>query len=231
MLPSKRRFSNLQVSAVLGIAIALVLVAVRPFLIRLWDVSQLKKMGAVVEYDDYSHIKSLRIPPGCSLKALTYLGSLPSLKMLILPVTDAKDADLEPLLRATSLEELILSGNRDLTDASLQFLVNLVNLKGLYLTDVPIEGPGLKALSTLPKLELLDVQYTKLNDETLANLSGLTSLKILNISYTACSDEGLHHLETLKNLQTLWVLGAKVTPEGAKSLNKAMPTVSARFGL
>lgn len=194
-------------------------------------VSKLTAMGAALEFDDYRNVKSLRIPPGCSLKALEYVAALPRLETLTLPVTDATDQDLAPLLKTASIEQLILSGNPGITDEGLKNLVNLIHLKSLYLTDVPIRGPGLQSLGRLTNLDVLSLSYTKLEDSELAHLNDLKSLRVLDLSYTACSDEGLKHLTGLTSLKELWLMASKATPEGAAKLNESLPKVNVRFGL
>ena len=194
-------------------------------------ISRLAGMGAMIERDDNGNALSVRINPGTSLKALEQLVFLPRLKTLGLPTTDATDADLVHLSHLTALEELTLSGNRELTDEGLKKLGDLINLKELYLTDIPIDGSVISSWSRLTSLEELNLSYTKLDEKNLVHLSEMKNLKLLDVTYTDFSDAGLEFVRGLKQLSVLFVMATRVTPEGAAELKKALPDVNVKFGL
>lgn len=194
-------------------------------------ISRLAGLGAMVELDENGNASSVRINPGTSLKALEQLVFLPRLKTLGLPMTDATDADLVHLRPLNSLEELTLSGNRELTDEGLKSLGDLVNLKELYLTDIPIDGSVISSWNRLTQLEELNLSYTKLDEKHLVHLSGMKNLKLLDVTYTDFSDAGLEFVRGLKQLSVLFVMATRVTPEGAAELKKVLPDVNVKFGL
>lgn len=237
MAPEERRLSWLRVALLLGILAVIGAVAAMPLLARFPGkeqkeaIAQLQSQRAQLEFDDFNNVVSLRINPDTPLSALKHVAALPKLKKLGLPVTDATDEDLVHLRGAIGLEELILSGNKAITDAGLKNLENLVQLKQLLLTDVPIDGSGMAALGRLEHLEVLNLAYTKMEDANTPHLGKLTGMKVLDLSYTPCTDEALKPLSGLKNLQMLWVMNAQVSKEAGEELKKSLPNVTVRFGL
>lgn len=220
-----------------GAILALVAIVSMP-LVAKWShrnqdeaISKLKALGAMMEFDDDRNVTTLRILNGTSLDALNYLGALPRLQHLHLPLADVGDDDLLRLSNACQLEELILSGNHRISDEGLKNLAPLVNLKLLFLTDVPIDGSGLKYLTRLPMLETLDIALSKLTNPWLEDVARISSLKFLNVATTEITDEGLEHLRPLKNLEHLVVVGTAVTTEAGDKLQKSLPRLQIRYRL
>ncbi|MCA1557117.1 MAG: hypothetical protein LC731_01100, partial [Acidobacteria bacterium] len=67
---------------------------------------------------------------------------------------------------------------------------------------------------------------TRVTDEGLTNLKAMTRLKKLSLFRTAVSDAGIAHLKVLVNLETLLIGGSRISAEGAKELQKALPRLS-----
>lgn len=223
--------------ALLIIIMAVVAIFSMPLLTKWWHrnqdqaIAKLQALGALVELDAARNVTTLRIMKGTSLDAMNYLSALPRLQRLHLPLADIGDDDLARLSVAVSLEELILPGNPRITDEGLKNLEPLVNLKLLFLTDVPIDGSGLESLSRLPKLEVLDVAQSRITNPQLENVARMSALKFLNVSITEISDEGLEHLRGLKNLKRLVVMGTAVTTAGGEQLQKSLPLLEIQYRL
>ncbi len=66
-----------------------------------------------------------------------------------------------------------------------------------------VTDAGLRHLSGLANLELLNVQYRNVGDEGLKHLRGLTKLKDLDLDSTKVTDAGLEHLRGLTSLRVL----------------------------
>lgn len=223
----------------LGIAAGVVVLAVvgMPLLAK-WNhrhqeeaIARLKELGALVELDSDRNVTTLRIMKGTSLETLNYLGALPRLQRLHLPLTDIGDDDLARVGKAQSLEELILSGNQRLTDEGLKGLASLPHLRELFMTDVPIDGSGLKYLSQLPHLEVLDIAQSKVTNLSLESVGRLSHLRFLNVSATGLSNDGLGHLRDLKGLENLVVIGTAITTDGGDELQKSLPKLQITYRL
>jgi hypothetical protein len=140
---------------------------------------------------------------------------------------DLTAATTAPLAALPELRELHFQ-NAHITDESLVNLRSLVRLKKLYLgpwggngfkqSDVTDEG--IRYLSGLVDLEVLDLQGTAITDAGLKSIAGLTSLKDLNIGYTRITDAGTEHLTNLQSLQILMLDGTAVTDQGVGQVAK-----------
>src|SRR5205823_4375030 len=76
-----------------------------------------------------------------------------------------------------------------------------------WLTDA-----DLAKLAMLPKLESINLSYTKITDEGLEHLAPLKNVKVLDLYYAeAVTDLGIAHLKHWQNLEYLDVRGTKVT--------------------
>jgi len=86
-----------------------------------------------------------------------------------------------------------------------------------------ITNESLKYLSGLKKLEILNLDETKITDEGLKYLKDLKSLRELDLTSTKVTDKGIQELASLKNLRNLVVYKTKVTQKGVNELQKKIP--------
>jgi hypothetical protein len=143
-----------------------------------------------------------------------------------------------------------------ITDAGLEHLQGLTELRTLDLTHTAITNAGLAHLKELAKLKHLNLSLTAVDDAGLEHLAGLTDLQELGLAYTDVSDAGLKHLKRLTKLQWLdltrslvlqrrylervikvrgtiivpWGRGGKITAAGLAELNKAIPNIVVLVG-
>ena len=127
-------------------------------------------------------------------KRMKMFNKVVSLKLSRGPVSDA---DLEHLKRLTNLRYLTL-GETQVTDAGLEHLKRLTNLHYLTIGNLQVSDAGLKHLKELP------------------------NLAELSLDGTLVSDAGLEHLEEMTNLQSVWLRNTQVTDDGVKKLKNAL---------
>jgi hypothetical protein len=127
------------------------------------------------------------------------------------------DAGLEHLKGLTNLRYLVACGTK-IGDAGLGHLKGLTNLRGLAITDTNVTDAGLKHLTGLTNVQGLFLNGTKITDAGLLHLKGMTKLNDLNINDTKITDVGMEHLKGLTNLQTLNLRGTEVTDAGLEHL-------------
>jgi internalin A len=85
--------------------------------------------------------------------------------------------------------------------------VTAVDLSNAWLSDADVA-----LLAQLPKLESINLSYTKITDLGLEHLAPLQNVKHLDLYYAeAVTDLGIAHLKHWKNLEYLNVRGTKVT--------------------
>ncbi len=130
--------------------------------------------------------------------------------------TQITDAGLEHLEELTDLKWLDLSGTQ-VTDAGLEHLKGLTNLEGLH----RLEG--------LTKLWELHLEGTRVTDAGLAHLKGLRRLRFLWLRGTQVTDAGLEHLQGLTSLERLHLNNTQVTDEGVQKFRQALPTCEIEY--
>jgi hypothetical protein len=141
-------------------------------------------------------------------------------------VSRITDAHLEHLEGLTNLRSLTLSSTQ-VSGGGLAHLLPLTKLKYLSLAfSRNVQGPGLLYIARFKQLEGLDLRYaTNVTDAGLAHLKTLTSLEYLNLYGTGVSDAGVVHLKAMKSLKSLNIRGTNVTEAGLQELQKALPNM------
>lgn len=86
-----------------------------------------------------------------------------------------------------------------------------------------ISDAGLEHLAGLTDLKWLFLERTKVSDAGLVHLKSLTQLERLHLDGTQISDEGLLYLKGLKKLRVLHLERTHVTDTGVADLRRALP--------
>jgi len=110
------------------------------------------------------------------------------------------------------------------TDAGLEHLEGLTNLKTLYLRKTLITDDGLERLKTLTNLEELMLDHSQITDAGLEHIKEFTNLKKLWLGETQITDAGLEHLQELSNLEQMCLERTQITDAGLEHL-KALPNL------
>jgi len=99
-------------------------------------------------------------------KNLGAFAGFKKLKTVDLQVTDIDDAGIKSLCTCTSIEKLILEGNRKISDKSIPYLLELKHLKSLNLKGTTISISGVSKLSVLNLKDLtLPFKYCTRDDK------------------------------------------------------------------
>jgi serine/threonine protein kinase len=173
--------------------------------------------------------------PGLRLSDLSQLNSRERIKKLTLVKQDLDNTAVSTLRDFTALESLNLYGN-PFTDVGLRPLASLPQLKQLFAHECPnLTGTSLAAFAQSNQLTYLNLRDAGLTDDGYAALRGLTRLRELELSRYSpprgskpLTDEHLKQLTTLTNLQTLNIVGTRVTSEGLRSFQEAVPGCKVR---
>jgi hypothetical protein len=187
----------------------------------------LKPLQAL-EYIELSDAEHLAIG---DLSQFGELGGLKSLQAYGL-LDDGRPLDLS---RCTGLETLSvnLAGNKELHDQDLLQLANMKHLWSLNLAPAAFTDEGLKTLSGLTELTVLDISgwnnrgdSHQITDAGLAHLANLKNLKQLSIRGTF-KGSGFQHLKGLRSLGSLEVYSSQdVDAKAIQDLKRAMPWVT-----
>ena len=144
------------------------------------------------------------------------------LKNLSLGRTAITDAGLANMAGCKELLFLDLSATAA-SDAGLAHFAAASKLDQLFLEGSKVTAASLPLIGGFKQLTQLDLAQLPLTDESLAPLAGLKNLQRLYLHGTPLSDASLVHLRGLKQLETLDTAGTKITPEGRKRLQTALP--------
>jgi serine/threonine protein kinase len=129
-------------------------------------------------------------------------------------VTDADVERLRPLADLRAVQLL----NSPITSQSLEILVDFPKLRWLYLARTGIGDAGLDRLSRLTELESLGLEQTKITAAGLRQITGLNSLRELRLAMTALDDDSLAHLKQFPSLVRLNLYRTGITNAGLKHL-------------
>jgi serine/threonine protein kinase/Leucine-rich repeat (LRR) protein len=126
------------------------------------------------------------------------------------------------LAKFQSLEALHLTKS-NVTDEVLVACRGLNNLTNVGLQQTKITDAGLKHLEGLSKLKSLDLLQTDTGDVGADSLAKLLAVESLLLRGTKLSDTGLAKLVACKTLTTLDVSNTRVTADGVKRFQTALP--------
>lgn len=102
--------------------------------------------------------------------------------------------------------------------ADLEHRLVWLNLSRTAITDASLDVVG-----RLRELRRLDLSRTAVTDEGVSRLAGLAKLEYLNLYGTSIGDPSLRQIEKLKSLRKLFVWRTAVTDEGVARLRRARP--------
>lgn len=85
-------------------------------------------------------------------------------------------------------------GNTQITDAALQHIGQLTELRELHLQNTSIGDAGIKQLHSCKQLRYLNLVNTKVTDQGLQALTGVPALKTVYLYHTATTDHGRNTL-------------------------------------
>ncbi len=156
-----------------------------------------------------------------------HLAAFPKLQRLLVANGQCTDDLVQEAAGLRHLTLLCMWNAAGVTDAGVAHLANHPTLTYLHLEFSQITEDSLRIFGTLPQIEHLSLQDTRVTDVGLAHLRNLTHLQELFVlgDDAHITDDGLKHLENLTNLKLLLVPGTLVSPAGLRRLQAALPNV------
>jgi hypothetical protein len=112
---------------------------------------------------------------------------------------------------------------KDVSDAGLDRLEGLTQLRQLSLDGTEVTDAGLEHCKALTQLQVLNLSLAEASDAGLEHLKGLTQLHQLCLNGTKVSGAGLEYLKRLPRLSKLFLSRIQVTRAGVKKLQQALP--------
>ncbi|MDE0734260.1 MAG: PQQ-binding-like beta-propeller repeat protein [Pirellulaceae bacterium] len=175
------------------------------------------------------HGLNLELCPGADDDAVKQLSKASALRVLGLMGVPVTEKGLESLQTLKNLRSLDLEICEQIGDTGCTVLAGFPALRVLVLKKTAFEpirvtDAGLEKLATLTQLRVLNLYANNISDQGLVHLGRLSKLRQLDLSLTAITDAGLVHLEKLSGLTHLDLLysngfaGPIITGAGVKSL-------------
>jgi len=136
------------------------------------------------------------------------------------------DRDIEVLCKRLPRLQRLMIISSNITDASLEEINNLHDLRELQLTGCErITDGGLEKMKGLSNLRTLWLSCTGVTDVGMQHLTVLTNIQTLVLTNCRITDQGLQYLSQLPNLTTLSLSYCyMVTPAGVDGLPKTIHT-------
>ena len=134
---------------------------------------------------------------------MEHIAKIPKLRGLNLTETKVTGAGLAQLRSAHDFVTLTLYG-ATVDDEMLKTLDQLPNLQYLQLIRTKVTSAGLVHLAELTKLRKLDIlENPGVGDDGMRHISNLKNIEVLELWRTPVSDDGLRHLRSLGRLKSL----------------------------
>ena len=114
---------------------------------------------------------------------------------------------------------------RDIADTDLPDFSPFVELREFHAIYTSLRGQCLSSLSQCPKLEVLNLYATPIEDTYLKNLDGAISLKKVNLAGSSVSDKSISIIKSWQNLETLEIGDSRLTSEELERMHKELPEV------
>lgn len=149
---------------------------------------------------------------------LKYVSKNQDLRHLVLNANPISARGLAHITNLKLLETLDLANTR--CDATaMKELQKLPNLKNLHLYNSPyIDDKALEVVATLPNLELLAIDDTKVSGKGIAHLKRLPKLWSLSLQKLGLTDNEITSLKTFPNLSIVKLAEGRITSAGVKEL-------------
>jgi hypothetical protein len=146
---------------------------------------------------------------------LDHLSSLTNLRSLTMGGNKLTDTALQFLRQMPQIEHLDIGGTQrtdsglwslSLTDAGVQAIATVTEIRELWLAGTNIIGPGLALLKPLAKLEMLNLQGCKrLRDDAAATLAEFRQLRVLDVKDTGLTEQAAARIRAaLPQCEVLW---------------------------
>jgi internalin A len=178
------------------------------FLGRLSALSELSELGlenTVIDKEDWHNIARFL-----------------ALKYVNLGRSNISDEGVDFLSRLPSLDTVSMDDAREITDKSLPAFSRMVTLTNLKLGSAKLTDDGLRQLSP-PQLTILELQGVKLTSRCATAFGQMPKLQILLLDWTNVDDQALEQLAGLPDLQHLQLQATKATREGVARFREAHP--------
>lgn len=173
---------------------------------------------------DLSHVGPAAL--GDNLERMSRLESLFALNLNHTAVTHE---ELEPVFGTMDLVQLHLCGT-DITDESVDVIISQPRLDMLDARATFLSDDGIRRIAEgLPAMRNLRLSETWVTDAGLKHLSALKHLAILDLRGTDVTDNGLETIRHFPALKTVRLNATRVTMDGAKKLKRARPEVRIEF--
>lgn len=130
------------------------------------------------------------------------------------------DADIVALFRDLAEIKSVVAQRSGITDAALLELSSLRKLELLNLMQTRVSDVGLANLRGATNLKWLELGRTRITDQGLIHVKEFRALESLLLQHTQITDAGLKHLGALKGLQRMDLSGTSVTSQGLAHLKK-----------
>ena len=180
----------------------------------------LRKAGATVDHSGPDLYVSFYFDTPVDPRLFAELSKLPQLSWVQISNSSNFDEQALALLAdATRLKRLDIESS-PLTDAGLEPIGRLKNLRILGIKRTNITGAGLRHLAGLDKIEHLELDANDLDDAGIAGLGPMPRLKYLALNETPLGDAALEAIGRYTRLDYLLLRGTQVAGPGFAHLSE-----------
>lgn len=118
----------------------------------------------------------------------------PALEEISISSEIISDRGVEQLASLSRLVSLLLHHAPNVTDACMEAVGKMTQLRELYLEDTQLTDAGIRELLELENLKVLDLTGTRISDAGVSLLANLEAVDVLSLDSTNISGQGLNDL-------------------------------------
>jgi hypothetical protein len=130
----------------------------------------------------------------------------------------------DPVFRATDKVVAVMLQGEKFGDVDLACIDELTDVERLYLDNSLVTDAGLQNLRGMSELRILDLGGTRVTDSGLSHLGGLKKLECIFLDGSGVTSDGLVYLMGLPSLGELYLAGTQVD-DGALDTLKGMSSL------
>lgn len=136
-----------------------------------------------------------------------------------------RDSTLDELAKLPRLKSLHIESRSAITPACWSKLANLKGLRQLHITNNDLADRAMEAISTLPKLCLVQVEGDEITNLGWGYLTRCRRLNGIDVKSTRITDAGLANLGGLKNLKHIHVHGHRISDDAVAKFKREHPQI------
>ncbi len=124
---------------------------------------------------------------------------------------------------------LVNLGFTNITDAAMEQIRDLTQLRSILLYGTKVTDAGLVHLENMQEMDNLTLASKNFTDGAFPHITRIPNLRVLNMNRARITDKGIEQLHQMTGLKEVMLAETSVTKEGVQRLRQALPQCEVYF--